>query len=96
MTTVTVAERLRSQVGTALPEQPVIAAAFACADSALLEKAIHAVLELRGRKIRNSPGNEWFETNLAEIHEIARFAGWADANEFKANDAPLTTTNTSG
>ena len=39
----------------------------------LLERAIHADLELRGQKIADAPGNEWFDTNPAEITGIIRF-----------------------
>ncbi|MFD6391876.1 GIY-YIG nuclease family protein [Nocardia sp. NPDC060259] len=73
MTTVSVAARLADQVGTALPERPVVVLELETDNAALLERAVHAVLELRGRKIETCPGNEWFETNIDEIRAVVGF-----------------------
>ncbi|ORA06892.1 GIY-YIG nuclease family protein [Mycobacterium arosiense] len=67
MTTVDVESRIGEQVGTALPERPRIVLTHTCSDAALLEKALHATLELRGQKVSDAPGNEWYNTNADEI-----------------------------
>lgn len=73
LTTVSVDSRVSTQVGTALPEKPVVIKVVETENSALLERAIHCLLEIRGRKISEAPGNEWFDTNLSEIEEILKF-----------------------
>lgn len=72
MTRVSVRERLASQVGTAMPERPVVAIAQEVENAAAWERAIHAVLEVRGRRLRQAPGAEWFLTNEGEVREIMR------------------------
>jgi len=41
-------------------------------DCRALERAIHAVLELRGRKIKGG-GDEWFKVTRDEVLEIYKF-----------------------
>lgn len=65
-TKVTPEARIAAQVGTALPEHPRIVLTFAHEKAGLLERALHAILELRGQKV-TGPGSEWFATNPAEI-----------------------------
>ncbi|MDG3013249.1 GIY-YIG nuclease family protein [Speluncibacter jeojiensis] len=70
MTTVSVKDRIASQVGTALPEHPVVVLAHEAEDAALLEAAVHSILELRGQRISGAPGSEWFSTNADEVRAI--------------------------
>jgi hypothetical protein len=56
-----------SQQVTAMPEQPIILGSFEHADNSNLERALHAVLELRGKRKQDSPGAEWFITTPEEI-----------------------------
>ena len=72
LTTVSVEARIAAQVGTALPEKPTIIKVIETSNCYLLEKAIHSVLELRGFKISDAPGNEWFLTNLDELDDLIK------------------------
>jgi hypothetical protein len=65
--------RVVSQVSTALPEHPKIARLFRTSDGLALEAAIHAILSVRGREVKDSPGSEWFLTSPEEVDEIFRF-----------------------
>lgn len=61
--------RICQQV-TAMPEQPVILGAFEHGDTHNLERALHAILSLRGKRKRDAPGAEWFVTTPDEIDEL--------------------------
>ncbi len=61
--------RIGQQV-TAMPEQPVILGIFEHNDISNLERALHSVLTLRGKKKKDSPGSEWFITTPEEITEL--------------------------
>lgn len=76
--------RVTDQTGTALPEYPMVLIVIRCDDSALLERAIHSTLELRGLAIDDAPGNEWFSTNPDEIQEIWHFT--MPASEERSTD----------
>jgi hypothetical protein len=65
--------RVLSQASTALPEKPLIEFIVKTNNSTLLETLIHSALNLRGKSIPNSPGNEWFNTNPDEVLEIIKF-----------------------
>ena len=65
--------RISSQVGTALPEVPILALEIKTDEPSTLESAIHSVLILRGRWSKSSPGSEWFITNPDEVLEIFEF-----------------------
>lgn len=58
--------RIGQQV-TAMPEQPEILGVFEHHDISNLERALHSVLTLRGKKKKDSPGSEWFITTPEEI-----------------------------
>jgi hypothetical protein len=66
-------QRILSQASTALPERPNVAIIIRTNNSVELENAIHNILTLRGRKIDNSPGAEWFLTSLEEVLSIYKF-----------------------
>lgn len=68
--TVDTVSRILSQSTTSLPEYPILALQIKSDDSSGLEKAIHSILDYRKRRLVNSPGKEWFDTNPDEIHEI--------------------------
>ncbi|OBI08458.1 hypothetical protein AWC18_10680 [Mycolicibacter nonchromogenicus] len=61
--------RISAQVGTALPEHPRLVLSVKHPNALRLERAVHAVLDLRGRKI-DGPGAEWFMTNPTEIKAL--------------------------
>ena len=66
-------QRILSQASTALPEKPHVAIIIRTDYSIELENAIHNILTLRGRKINDSPGAEWFLTSLEEVLSIYKF-----------------------
>lgn len=63
--------RIAQQV-TAMPEQPDILGTFPHEDVHNLERALHAVLTLRGKRKKDSPGAEWFVTTPKEIEDLIR------------------------
>lgn len=56
-----------SQQVTAMPESPEILGTYAHPDVHNLERALHAVLTLRGKRKKDAPGAEWFITTPEEI-----------------------------
>lgn len=63
--------RIRMQV-TAMPEKPIILGTFEHNDPGNLERALHSVLILRGRRKMDAPGVEWFITTPDEISSLIR------------------------
>lgn len=61
--------RIGQQV-TAMPERPDILGTFEHKDVHSLERALHAVLTLRGKRKNDAPGAEWFVTTPEEIQEL--------------------------
>lgn len=74
MTTSEVQPRIRDQVGTAMPEAPVIAMLYRTVDAADVERVVHSALRARKRKVAKSPGNEWYLSSVSEIQEIIEFS----------------------
>jgi len=64
--------RVLSQVATALPEKPHIALIVRTSQPLAWENALHGVLTLRGLRIENSPGVEWFLTSPREVLELVK------------------------
>ena len=64
--------RINQQV-TSMPEAPVILGTHEHTDTGNLERALHAVLALRGKRKTDAPGNEWFLTTHQEITEVIEF-----------------------
>ena len=74
--------RVNSQVGTALPEQPVITLVIKTDIPFKIEQALHLILTIRGKAKGDAPGAEWFLTNPDEIESIYRFiVGETDIQE---------------
>ncbi len=55
-------DRIAAQISTGTPDKPVLWLEIRTHDCGSLEKAIHATLEYRGKKISGG-GKEWFRTN---------------------------------
>ena len=53
-------------------EYPVILKTWEVQRVAVIEDAIHSILEARGFK-RKAPGTEWFDTTVAEVESILNF-----------------------
>ncbi len=66
-------ERVRSECGTGTPENPHVQLVIKCDKPLKLERCIQSVLELRGKKITDIAGDEWFYTNEDEIMSIYNF-----------------------
>ncbi len=66
-------QRILEQVATALPEQPHLALVVKTDHASELERAIHNILTLRGRRATSALGKEWFLTSPDEVLEIVRF-----------------------
>jgi hypothetical protein len=65
-------QRIADQIGTSTPDKPALHIEIKTDDCRALERAIHSVLRVRGRKITGG-GDEWFKTNPDEIIAIYRF-----------------------
>lgn len=63
--------RVLAQAATALPERPHIALVVRTPFALAWESALHGVLTLRGRRIEDVPGAEWFLTSPDEVYELA-------------------------
>jgi len=61
-----------SQQVTSMPEQPEVLGTFVHSDVSNLERALHAVLTLRGKRKRDAPGMEWFLTTPQEISQLIK------------------------
>ena len=58
-----------------MPEPPLILGKWNSSEFHHLERALHAVLKVRGKWITEASGVEWFRTSLAEIQLIIDFFG---------------------
>lgn len=64
--------RIAQQV-TSMPERPEVLGTHEHADVVNLERALHAVLALRGKRKHDAPGTEWFLTTPGEVQELIDF-----------------------
>ncbi len=53
-----------------MPEQPDILGKYEHHDTANLERALHCVLTLRGKRKSDAPGAEWFMTTPVEVSAL--------------------------
>lgn len=72
-----VVERIAAQVSTSTPDRPSLKLEIRTDYCRLLERAIHAVLEVRGKRV-DGGGAEWFRTSRDEIIEIVEFINGAE------------------
>jgi len=63
--------RVRAQV-TAMPEHPIVLGKHEHHDPVSLERALHSVLILRGKRKADAPGTEWFMSTPAEIEALIK------------------------
>ena len=59
--------------GSAFFERPIILGRWKARRVSSLERAIHGVLNERGRWLEQAPGLEWFMTTVVEIEEIIEY-----------------------
>jgi hypothetical protein len=62
-------QRIAAQVSTGTPDRPALLLEIKTHSCSSLERAIHAILEHRGRKIEDG-GKEWFRTTRDEVVTI--------------------------
>jgi len=62
-------QRIAAQISTGTPDRPILLLEIRTHDCSALERAIHAILEYRGRKISGA-GKEWFKATRDEIISI--------------------------
>ena len=67
-----VVQRIADQIYTSTPDKPVLCLEIRTNDCRNLERAIHAVLQVRGRKIAGG-GDEWFKVTRDEVLEIYQY-----------------------
>jgi hypothetical protein len=65
-------QRIAAQISTGTPDRPVLVLEIKTTTCRALERALHGVLEARGKKVTGG-GAEWFKTTRDEIVEIYRF-----------------------
>ncbi len=65
--------RVKTQAGTAMPENPEIALFIKTDNTYEMETAIHGILAVRGKRLETAPGTEWFLTCPSEVEEIHDF-----------------------
>jgi len=65
-------QRIAAQISTSTPDKPVLFLEVKTNKCRALEKALHGILETRGKKI-NGGGSEWFKATLDEVLEVYRF-----------------------
>jgi len=65
-------ERIYAQISASTPDKPSLLLEIKTERPRSLEKAIHAILQRRGRKVAGG-GEEWFQTTRDEILAIWRF-----------------------
>jgi hypothetical protein len=65
-------QRIAAQISTGTPDKPMLLIEIKTNTCRALERAMHGILEARGRKIIGG-GAEWFETTRDEVMEIYRF-----------------------
>mgnify|MGYP000305337935 CR=1 FL=1 len=63
--------RITQQV-TAMPEVPVVLGTYAHPEVSHLERALHCILTVRGKRKSDAPGLEWFNTTPEEIKQLIR------------------------
>jgi len=62
--------RIWTQMATALPERPVIALVYRTDFPLEWERILHSILTVRGHRMRDSPGCEWFITSPEVVTEL--------------------------
>ncbi len=65
-------QRIAAQIFTSTPDKPVLLVEIKSSACRALEKAIHGILETRGKKVIGG-GDEWFKATRDEILEVYRF-----------------------
>jgi hypothetical protein len=62
-------DRIAAQIGTSTPDKPVLYLEFRTSKCRALERAVHAILDYRGKKIKGG-GDEWFLTTVGGLETL--------------------------
>ena len=62
-------DRIAAQIGTSTPDKPVLYLEFRTSKCRALERAVHAILDYRGKKIKGG-GDEWFLTTVGDLETL--------------------------
>lgn len=65
-------QRIAAQISTSTPDRPVLLIEIKTNTCRALERAMHGILETRGRKVKGG-GGEWFKATRDEVMQIYRF-----------------------
>jgi hypothetical protein len=65
-------QRIAAQIFTSTPDKPVLLVEIKTHACRALEKAMHGILETRGKKVIGG-GDEWFKATREEVLEVYRF-----------------------
>ncbi|MGA8989597.1 MAG: GIY-YIG nuclease family protein [Rhodoplanes sp.] len=65
-------QRIAAQISTSTPDRPALVIEIKTNACRALERAMHGILETRGRKVSGG-GTEWFKTTRDELMEIYQF-----------------------
>ena len=65
-------QRIAAQISTSTPDRPVLLIEIKTNTCRALERAMHGILETRGRKVTGG-GGEWFKATRDEVMQIYRF-----------------------
>src|SRR5260221_10280687 len=77
-------QRIADQIGTSTPDKPILHIEIKTDDCRALERALHAVLRVRGRKVVGG-GDEWFKATRDEVIAIYEFICGSAAAEIAAD-----------
>lgn len=75
--------RIYSQVGTAMPEEPILEMVIYHKNYSDLERAIHSYLRVKNKNKNNARGTEWFIINPQEIFDYLLFNKIINYSEIK-------------
>lgn len=65
-------QRIAAQIFTSTPDKPVLLVEIKTQTCRALEKAMHGILETRGKKVLGG-GDEWFKVTREEVLEVYKF-----------------------
>jgi hypothetical protein len=82
-------ERILAQAATALPERPIVSVVLRTSNPIAWEAALHGILTIRGLRMKDSPGSEWFLTSPEQLLELMHIVDPKLAQGSDSDLAPL-------
>lgn len=72
-------QRMASQIGSTSSHSPFVCLlAYRVRDAQQLEAAVHKVLKVQDRHVRDAPGIEWFQITPEALHQLVQVVAGAD------------------